>query len=64
LDLATRHACTVISIDPIIEGCGTTRDRAEADGLGGRSGVIHGGAEAIPLRRMSVDAVVHGDVLC
>lgn len=64
LYLATRHDCAVISIDPVIEGCATTRERADADGLGGRSGVIQAGAEAIPLRARSVDAVVHGDLLC
>jgi protein-L-isoaspartate O-methyltransferase len=64
LYLAGRHECAVISIDPIEEGCCTTRDRGHLDGLGARSGVIRADGEAIPLRRNSVDAVVHGDLMC
>jgi 2-polyprenyl-3-methyl-5-hydroxy-6-metoxy-1,4-benzoquinol methylase len=64
LYLASRHGCAVISADPIAEGVRVARQRAVADGLTGRSSALCAAAEALPLRRSSVDAVVHTDLLC
>ena len=64
LYLAARHGCAVVSVDPVVEGCRTTRNRAWRDGLRDRSLTLRAGADSIPLRSGRVDAIVHGDLLC
>ncbi len=64
LYLAGRHGCSVVSVDPVLDGSRITQERAVADGLAERSAAVQGDAESIPLRSRSVDAVVHGDLLC
>ena len=64
LHLARSTGCAVISIDPVAEGCATANRRLTSDGLVAPSAAICGEAESIPIRPASVDAVVHGDLLC
>ncbi len=64
LHLAERHACRVISLDPVVEGCRAARSRSIADGLGPRAAQLCAEAEAVPLRPGTVDAVIHGDLMC
>ncbi len=64
LYMAASTGCSVLSIDPVGEGSATARDRIVADCLEPPSAAIQADAEAIPLRSRSVDAIVHGDVLC
>lgn len=64
LYLARSTGCAVISIDPVTEGCATANRRLISDGLVAPSAAIRGDAESIPIRPTSVDAVVHGDLLC
>ncbi len=64
LYLASEHGCAVISFDPVIEGIRVAKRRAEHDGLLGRSWAMVAGADAIPLRSRTVDAIVQTDVLC
>jgi len=64
LYMAASTGCSVLSIDPVAEGGATARDRVAADDLAPPSAAVQADAEAIPLRSRSVDAIVHGDVLC
>ncbi len=64
LYLARRHGCAVVSLDPVAEGVQAARARGAANGLSRRSWPVLAGADAIPLRSRSVDAIVHADVLC
>ncbi|NIR39113.1 MAG: methyltransferase domain-containing protein [Actinobacteria bacterium] len=64
LHLASTLGCAVISTDPIPEGMVVARRRSIADRIDDRSWAVSAGAEAIPLRPGSVDAVIHTDVLC
>lgn len=63
LYLASRHGCSVVSIDPVAEGVGTARRRAGSDGLADRVLTLVGEGLHLPLPPRSVDAVVHTDVL-
>ena len=64
LYLAANHGCAVISLDPVIEGLRVAKSRSTADGLEERSWIVSAGADALPLRSESVDAIVQTDVLC
>jgi SAM-dependent methyltransferase len=64
LYLARRHGCSVISLDPVVEGLAVAGKRAERDGQQERAWVVQAHADALGLRPGSVDAVVHTDVLC
>lgn len=64
IHLARRSGCRLISIDPIDEGVRRTAARAEAEGLMTRSLAVLGTGERLPVASGTVDAVVHGDVLC
>ena len=64
LYMAKRTGCAIISIDPVAEGSAIAGARIGADRLAPPSAAVQGDALAIPLRSRSVDAIVHGDVLC
>lgn len=64
LYLATAFGCSVISVDPIIEGASAALDRIGADGLGPRALALLGTGEYLPIRAGSIDAIVHADVMC
>lgn len=64
LYMAQQTGCAVISIDPVATGCATAAQRLISDDLVHPSAVIRGDAESIPVQRTSVDAVVHGDLMC
>ena len=64
LYLATTFGCSVISVDPIMEGCSAALDRIESDGLVLRALTLLGTGEKLPIRSGSIDAIVHADVMC
>jgi cyclopropane fatty-acyl-phospholipid synthase-like methyltransferase len=64
LYLATAFGCSVISVDPIIEGASAALDRIGSDGLGPRALALLGTGEHLPIRPSSIDAIVHADVMC
>lgn len=64
LHLAKTLGCSVISIDPVLDGVRVARRRAASDGVAERSWQLCASADALPLRSQSVDAIVHADVLC
>jgi len=64
LHLASTHGCSVISVDPVLEGSVMSRQRAERDGMAERSLALVGDGTQLPLRSRSVDAIVHSDTLC
>lgn len=64
LYLAATHGCSVISLDPVLEGADVARRRAAADGIADRSQQLCASADALPLRSKSCDAIVQTDVLC
>ena len=64
LYLATEFGCSVISVDPIMEGASAARDRIGSDGIGSRALALVATGEQLPIRAGSVDAVVHADVMC
>lgn len=64
LYLSTVSGCSVISLDPVIEGMHVAEQRAALDGQADRCATVVATAAAIPLRSRSVDAVVHTDVMC
>lgn len=64
LYLASRHGCSVVSVDPVLAGVQTAHRRIVADALSDRAWAVAGAAETLPVRPGSVDAIVHTDVLC
>jgi|TARA_B110000305_G_scaffold101361_1_gene114039 predicted O-methyltransferase YrrM len=64
LYLATAFGCSVISVDPVIEGARAALERIDSDGLGSRALALLGTGEHLPIRPGSIDAVVHADVMC
>ncbi|WP_394935163.1 class I SAM-dependent methyltransferase [uncultured Ilumatobacter sp.] len=64
LYLATTFGCSVISVDPTMEGCSAAFDRIESDGLVPRALALLGTGEKLPIRSGSIDAIVHADVMC
>ncbi len=64
LYLATTFGCSVISVDPIMEGCSAAFDRIDSDGLVPRALALLGSGEKLPIRSGSIDAIVHADVMC
>ena len=64
LYLAQHLGCNVISTEPLAEGATTARRRAIDEGIDERAWPVVAEARHIPLRRASVDAVVHTDVMC
>ena len=63
LYLAARTGCRVVLADLPLEGLRVAADRAAAEGLADRVGVV-AAASGLPFRAGSCDAVVHTDVLC
>ena len=64
LYLATTLGCSVVSVDPIMEGCSASLDRIGSDDLGSRALALLGTGEQLPIRSGSIDAIVHADVMC
>ncbi len=64
IHLARRSGCRLVSVDPIEEGVRRTAARADAEGLAARSLALLGTGEHLPIASGTVDALVHGDVLC
>jgi cyclopropane fatty-acyl-phospholipid synthase-like methyltransferase len=64
LYLAARTGCRVVLTDLPLEGLRVAADRAAAEGLADRVGVVAAAASGLPFRAGSLDAVVHTDVLC
>ena len=64
LYLAARTGCRVVLVDLPLEGLRVAADRATADGLAARTGVMAAAASGLPFWAGSFDAVIHTDVLC
>ena len=64
LYLAARTGCRVVLADLPLEGLRVAADRAAAEGLAARVGVVAAAASGLPFRAGSFDAVIHTDVLC
>jgi 2-polyprenyl-3-methyl-5-hydroxy-6-metoxy-1,4-benzoquinol methylase len=64
LYLAARTGCRVVLADLPLEGLRVAADRAAAEGLAARTGVVVAAASGLPFRAGSFDAVIHTDVLC
>jgi cyclopropane fatty-acyl-phospholipid synthase-like methyltransferase len=64
LYLATAFGCSVVSVDPIIEGAAAARDRISRDGIESRALALLATGEQVPIRTGSIDAIVHADVMC
>lgn len=64
LYLAARTGCRVVLADLPLEGLRVAADRAAAEGLAARTGVVAAAASGLPFRAGSFDAVIHTDVLC
>lgn len=64
LYLARTSGCSVISADPVSEGAVTAQERIAVDGLESRATAVIAMGEQLPIHTGSIDAVVHGDVLC
>jgi len=64
LYLAARTGCRVVLADLPLEGLRVAADRAAAEGLAARTGVVASAASGLPFRAGSFDAVIHTDVLC
>jgi SAM-dependent methyltransferase len=64
LYLAARTGCRVVLTDLPLEGLRVAADRAAAEGLSARTGVVVAAASGLPFRAASFDAVIHTDVLC
>ena len=64
LYLARAFGCSVISVDPILEGVSAARDRIGTDGIGSRALALLATGEQLPIRAGSIDAIVHADVMC
>ena len=64
LYLARQTGCDVVLTDVPLEGPAAATRRAASDGTSSRAWALVARGEAPPLRRASVDAVVHTDVLC
>jgi SAM-dependent methyltransferase len=64
LYLAARTGCRVVVTDLPLEGLRVAADRAAAEGIAARTGVVASAASGLPFRAGSFDAVIHTDVLC
>jgi 2-polyprenyl-3-methyl-5-hydroxy-6-metoxy-1,4-benzoquinol methylase len=64
LYLAARTGCQVVLTDLPLEGLRVAANRAAAEGLAARIGVVAAAASGLPFRASSFDAVIHTDVLC
>jgi 2-polyprenyl-3-methyl-5-hydroxy-6-metoxy-1,4-benzoquinol methylase len=64
LYLAARTGCRVVLADLPSEGLRVAADRAAAEGLAARTGVVAAAASGLPFRAGSFDVVIHTDVLC
>ena len=54
----------MVLTDLPLEGLRVAVDRAAAEGLAGRAGMVVAAASGLPFRAGSFDAIVHTDVLC
>jgi SAM-dependent methyltransferase len=64
LYLAARTGCRVVVTDLPLQGLREAADRAAAEGLAARAGMVVAAASGLPFRAGSFDAIVHTDVLC
>jgi 2-polyprenyl-3-methyl-5-hydroxy-6-metoxy-1,4-benzoquinol methylase len=64
LYLAARTGCAVVLTDLPLEGLRVAANRAAAEGLTARTGVVAAAASGLPFRAGSFDVVIHTDVLC
>ena len=64
LYLATRHGCSVATVDPVANGVAIGVARARRDGIDDRHLAVIGTGAALPFRPESFDAIVHIDVMC
>ena len=64
LYLAAKTGCRVVLADLPLEGLRVAANRAAAEGLAARTGVVAAAASGLPFRANSFDAVIHTDVLC
>ena len=64
LYLAARTGCRVVLADLPLEGMRVDADRAAAERLAARTGVVAAAASGLPFRAGSFDAIIHTDVLC
>jgi len=64
LYIAHETGCTVVASDVPVEGLRAGARRARREGLGARALLVCAGAESLPFRAQSFEAVVHTDVLC
>jgi SAM-dependent methyltransferase len=64
LYLAARTGCRVVLTDLPLEGLRVAANRAAAEGLAARTGVVAAAASGLPFRAGSFDVVIHTDVLC
>jgi cyclopropane fatty-acyl-phospholipid synthase-like methyltransferase len=64
LYLARTTRCAVVLTDVPFEGPAAAAHRAASDGTSDRAWPLLALGQSLPLRRASVDAVVHTDVLC
>ena len=64
LYLAARTGCQVVLTDLPLEGLRVAANRAAAEGLANRIGVVAAAASGLPFRANSFDVVIHTDVLC
>jgi cyclopropane fatty-acyl-phospholipid synthase-like methyltransferase len=64
LYLAARTGCQVVLTDLPLEGLRVAANRAAAEGLAARIGVVAAAASGLPFRASSFDAVIHTEVLC
>jgi SAM-dependent methyltransferase len=64
LYLAARTGCCVVLADLPLEGLRVAANRAQAEGLAARTGVLAAAASRLPFQPGSFDVIVHTDVLC
>lgn len=63
LHLALARGCSVIGVDPVIEGAMVARRRAIDDNMADQALAVVGDGTKLPVRARSIDAIVHSDVL-
>jgi methylase of polypeptide subunit release factors len=64
LYLAARTGCRIVLTDLPLEGLRVAANRAAAEGLAARAGVVVSAASRLPFRARSFDVIIHTDVLC
>lgn len=63
LHLARTRGCSVIGVDPVIEGATVARNRAIDDDMADRALAVVGDGTGLPIRARSIDSIVHSDML-